>query len=191
MLITGIRHAISSEFDVQRSAIFMKYLMHYLKMFALLGLMLPIVIGVDYFCKTQTKEETVSNKYYQVMDNLNQIEYYFQAGSHRFLSDIIFYENTNVADQITFHQTPIFKTVTSVTYAAERFVYTCKPNNIYGWPILIIGLTFIGSVFVIFKTIGKTKNNGNIEYNAKVNLGILNAILSIFTIVATFFHILL
>lgn len=190
MLIAGIRHAISSELDIRRSAVFMKYLKHYLTMFSFIGMILPVVICVDYFCASQTKDEIVTNKYYQVMDNLNQIEYYFSTDSHRFLSDIIFYENTNIGNQIIFHRTPIFKTVTSVSHQSGRLVYMCKPTNIYGWPIIIVGLTFICSIFVLIKTSKKSKKTVYFEYDSKVNMGIINAILCLFTIIATFFHML-
>jgi len=190
MLITGIRNTINSELNVRRSAVFMRYLIHYLEMFAMIGVILPILIGVDYFCMTQPKEEIVTNKYFHVMENMNKIEYYFYTSSHRFLSDIIFYENTNVADPITFHRTPIFKTATSVTHRSGQLIYTCKPPNIYGWPILIMVLNFICSIIVIFKTRMLLKKTENIEYDAKVNLGIINAILCLFTIVATLFQML-
>ena len=190
MLITGIRHAISSELDTHRSAIFMRYLMHYLKMCAFLGVMLPIVIGAYYFFDTQMKEETVTNKYYQVMDNLNQIEYYFFTDSYHFLSDIIFYENTNVADRIIFHRTPILKTVTNVTNRSDRFIYTCKPSNIYAWPLIIVALTFVCSVIFITQTWSLKKRRESIKYDSKVNLGIINALLCVMTIIAAFFRIM-
>jgi hypothetical protein len=158
-------------------------------MFAIIGIILPIIIGVDFFYAPQTKDDVVTNKYYQVMDNMNQIEYYLYTGSYKFLSDIIFYENTNVSDRITFHYTPIFKTVTSVSRQNNQLVYTCKQQSIYGWPILIVALTFIFSIIVIIK-ISIMRKSENVEYDSKVNLGIMNAIFCLFTIVATFFHIL-
>jgi len=190
MLITGIRHAINSELDVRRSAVFMKYLIHYLEMFAIIGVILPVIIGIDYFYAPQTKEAIITNKYYQVMDNMNQIEYYLYTGSYRFISDIIFYENTNVSDHITFHYTPIFKTVTNVSRKNNQLIYTCKQPSIYSWPILIVGLTFILSVIVIIKISVLMKKSETIEYDSKINLGIINAILCAFTIIATFFHVL-
>ena len=189
MLISGIRHAISSELDVRRSAVFMKYLIHYLEMFAIIGVILPIVIVADFFYAPQTKDEIITNKYYQVMDNMNQIEYYLYTGSYRFLSDIIFYENTNISDHITFNYTPIFKTVTSVSRKNNQLVYTCKQQSIYGWPIIIVALTFICSLIVIIKSILRKKPD-DIEYDSKVNLGIINSIMCVFIILATFFHIL-
>jgi len=165
-------------------------LIHYLEMFAIIGVILPVIIGIDYFYSPQTKDAIVTNKYYQVMDNMNQIEYYLYTGSYRFLSDIIFYENTNVADPITFHYTPIFKTVTSVSRKNNQLVYTCKQQSIYSWPILVVGLTFICSIIVIIKISISKKNKEDIVYDSKVNLGIINAILCLFTIIATFFHVL-
>ena len=190
MLITGIRQAINSELDTRRSGVFMRYLIHYLQMFAFIGVILPVVIVVDYFNETQTKDEIVTNKYYQVMDNLNQIEYHFFTASYRFLSDNIFYENTNISDRIVFHHTPILKTVTSVTHRSGRTIYTCKPNNVYGWPIIIVGITFICSLIVIIRTWGLLRKNKNIKYDSKVNLGIINAVLCLITIVAAFSQIL-
>jgi hypothetical protein len=189
MLITGIRHAISSELDVRRSAVFMRYLIHYLELFAILGIILPILVGVDYFCDTQTKDEIVTNKYYQIMDNLNQMEYYFYAGSNRFISDVVFYENTNISDHVTFYRTPIFKTVTSISHQKDSYVYKCKPVSIYGWPILIVVLTFICSVIMIFKTWRVIRKHENIKYDSVINLGIINAILCLFSITATLLHI--
>jgi len=189
MLITGIRHAINSELDARRSAVFIRYLIHYLEMFAIIGVILPVVIGVDYFYAPQTKEEQITYKYYQIMDNMNHIEYYFHAGPYRFLSDIIFYENTNVNDRVTFHYTPIFKKVTSVSSRNNRFVYTCRQQSIYDWPILIVGLTFICSIFVIIKTV-LMKKTKDVVYDSNVNFGIINTILCLFTILATYSNIL-
>jgi len=190
MLITGIRHAISSELNTHRSAIFMKYLIHYLEMFALLGVILPIAIGVDYYCVSKTKDEVITNKYQQPIDNMNQLEYYLYTDSYHFLSDIIFYENTKLSDRVTLHLTPIFKTVTSVTNRSDRAIYTCKPSNIYGWPLIIVGLMFICSVVFIIKTWGLSRKHEQIKYDAMINLGIINSILCSFTIIATFCHIL-
>ncbi|MCL2312162.1 MAG: hypothetical protein FWC41_06715 [Firmicutes bacterium] len=189
MLITGIRHAISTELDTRRSSIFMRYLYQYLEMFAFLGIILPIVIGVDYFCVSKLKDVTVTNKYYQVMDNLNQIEYYFYTDSYRFLSDVIFYENTKISDKITLHRTPIFHTVTCVTSSSDQLVYMCKPTNVYGWPFIIVALTFICSIIFIIKTWGWMRNSEFIKYDSMINMGIINAILCIFIIVAVLCHI--
>ena len=189
MLITGIRHAISTEYDMRRSSIFMRYLLQYLEMFAFIGILLPIFIGTDYFCDTKLKDEIVTNKYYQVMDNLNHIEYYFYTDSYRFLSDVIFYENTKIADRITLHRTPIFSIVTCVTHSSDRLVYTCKPTSVYGWPIIIVGLTFICSLIFIIKTWGMIRKSETVKYDAMINLGIINAILCSFVIVAILFHI--
>lgn len=188
MLITGIRHAINSEHDIHRSTVFMRYLVHYLDMFAFIGMILPLVIGVDFFLNAQTKEEIITSRYYEVMDNLH-IEYYLHTDSYRFLSDVLFYENTKVADQVTFHRTPIFKAVTSVSHQSNKLVYTCKPTNIYGWPLIIVMVSFVFSVILIIKTWGLIRKHEIIKYNSMVNLGIINAILCIFMILAVFLHI--
>ena len=187
MLITGIRQALNAELDIRRSAVFLKYLIHYLEMFALLGIILPVTIATDFYCEKQKRDEMVTNKYFQVADNLNHIEYYINTDSYHFLSDNIFFEKTNINDRIVLHCTPIFHTVTYVTNQIERDVYTCKPNNIYGWPIILVGLTFVFSFCLVIWSL--FRKNENYQYNAMVNLGIINAILCLFTITATFFHI--
>jgi len=187
MVITGIRQAINTELDSRRSAVFMMYLLHYLEMFAIIGFIIPIFVGADYFLETQKKEEIVTNKFYQITDNMNHIEYYFYTHSFHFLSDNIFFEKTNIDDRIVLHRTPLFNTVTYVTSNSGRAVYTCRPNNVYGWPIIIVGLTFIFSVILIICRLFRKQEK--YKYDAMVNLGIINAILCLFTITATYFQI--
>ena len=189
MLITSIRHKINSELDTRRSVSFMRYAMHFLQMFAFMGLIIPVLIGVDYFLDPQTKDETVVNKFYQVRDNLNQIEYFFFTDSYRFLSDIDFYENTKVDEQITFHVTPIFKAVTFVTSTTAQSVYTCRPHNIYGWPLIVVGITFICSIVMVIKTWGWVKKREYVRYDSIVNFGVVTSFLCLFTILVSLFHI--
>ncbi|MDR2914122.1 MAG: hypothetical protein LBV74_04725 [Tannerella sp.] len=189
MLINGIRHKLGSEVDARRSASFLRYLIHYLQMFAFLGVIVPILIGVDYFIVPETQDETVTNKFYQVMDNLNQIEYHFFTDSYRFISDIVFYENTDIGDQIILYRTPIFKTITNVSHQAEQGVYICKPTSIYGWPLIVVGLTFICSLIMIIKTWGWIRKRNHVKYDSVVNLGVINAFLCVITIIAILFHI--
>ena len=190
MLITGIRHQINDELDTYRSSTFMKYLIHYLHTFALLGMIIPIVIGVDYFCNPKTKEEKVINKFYQVVDNTGQIEYHFYTGSYHFLSDVVFFENTNIEDHVALICTPIFRTVTCVVNRIERIEYRCKPQNVYSWPIIVACLTFICSMIWITKTWGWNRKRKQMKYDSMINLGIINAILCLFIIIATFFNIM-
>jgi len=190
MLIPGIRYQLNAELDTHRSSAFMRYLIHYLQMFAFLGVIIPIVIGVDYFCDPQAKEEKVVNKFYRVMDSMNQIEYHFFTGSYHFISDVIFYENTNIEDIITLIRTPIFKTVTYVTHRSDRAEYKCRPHSVYSWPIIVAGLTFVCSIIWIIKTWRWSRKREQIKYDSMINLGIINAILCAFTIVATLFNIL-
>ena len=190
MLITGIRHQITAELDTHRSAKFMRYLIHYLQMFAFLGVMMPVIIVVDYFCNPKMKDEVVINKYYHVLDNMSQMEYHFFTGSYHFLSDVIFYENTNIEDHINLICTPIFKTVTHVTNRTEKVEYKCKPHSVYSWPILVAGLTFVFSIIWMTKTWGWFRKRKQIKYDSIINVGIMNAIMSFFIIIATFFNIL-
>ena len=189
MLITGIRHQLNSELDSQRSAVFMRYVIHFLQMFAWLGVIVPISIGVDYYLNPETKTEMVSNKYKQVMSDMNHVEYHFITDSHKFLSNSAFYENTNIKDAVTFYCTPIFKTVTFVSHKVEQNVYTCKPDNIYGLPLIVAGLTFICSIIIIFKTLGWKNRREQFKYESVVNLGAVNAFLCAITIVAILFRI--
>ena len=189
MLIAGVRHKINTELDKRRSAIFTRYLIHYLQMFAFLGVIFPVLIGVDYFCVPHTKDEVVTNKFYHVMDNLSHIEYHFITNSYRFLSDIIFYENTDIDDRVTFYYTPIFNTVTDVLHHADRAVYICKPSSIYGWPLIVACLTFICSLIMIFKTWGWIRKREYLRYDSVVNLGVINMFLCIITIIAILFHV--
>ena len=190
MLIAGIRHQISAELDTHRSAAFLRYLIHYLQMFAFLGVIIPIVIGIDYFITPQTKDEIVTNKFSIIINDMNQIEYHLNTGSYHFLSNVIFYENTNIQDHVTLVCTPIFKTVTGVINRTERAVYKCKPHGVYGWPIIIAGLTFICSIIYIVKAWGWIRKHKQIKYDSVINLGIINSLLCIFIIIAVFFQIL-
>ena len=189
MLIAGIRHKIDLEFDSRRSALFTRYLIHYLIMFGWLGFIFPVLIVVDYYCAPQTKDEIVTNKFYQVMDNLNHVEYHLLTDSYRFLSDVGFYENTNIEDRITIYRTPIFKSVTSVSHPKEQIVYICKPDSIYGWPLIITGLTFIFSTIIIIKTWNWRKRRMYTKYDSAINLGVINLFLCVITIIAILFHV--
>ena len=189
MLITGIRHKINSELDSRQSALFMRHLIHYLRMFAYLGVIIPCLIVVDYFCAPQIKDEKVTNKYHMVMDNLNHIEYHFFTDSYRFLSDKSFYENTNIKDNVTFYYTPIFNSVTYVSHVVGQGVYVCKPSNVYGWPLFVAGITFICSIIILVKTIGRTKKRESFKGDSMVIMGLINAFLCSITIIATIFQI--
>ena len=190
MLITGIRHKIASELDSSRSAAFMRYLAHYLQMFACLGIVIPVLIVVDYFNVPQTKEEVVVNKFYQITNGQHQIKYHIYTDSYHFVSDATFYENTNIDAYATLVRTPIFKTVTSVISYVDRIEYKCNPHSIYGWPIIIAILTLIFSVILIIKTWSWIRKHKHIKYDKVINLGIINAMMCAFIIVAVFFRIL-
>ena len=189
MLITGIRHKLNAELDSSRSALFLRYAIHFLQMFAWLGIIVPICIGADYYFTPQTKDEIVTNKYTQVLNDLNQIEYHFITDSYRFLSNSAFYDHTNIKDRITISRTPIFKTVTFVSHMVDQNVYICKPNNIYGWPLIVAGLTFICSIIIIFKTLGWKKKREHVNYDKVVNLGAINVFLCVITIIAILFRV--
>lgn len=189
MLITGIRHKINSELDSRRSALFTRYLIHFFRMFGWLGIIFPVLIVVDYFSGPKTNDEIVTNKYYVVMDHLNHIEYHFLTDSYRFISDVGFFENTNIEDRIILYRTPIFKTVTYVSSKVGQSVYVCKPPSIYGWPLIIAALTFILSILVIIKTWNWQRKRKFTKYDSVINIGVVNLFLCTITIVAILFHI--
>ena len=190
MLITGIRHQINAEYDLRRSALFMRYLFHFLQMFAWMGIIIPILIGVDYYCDPQSHEEKVTNKFYKSWDNMNHVEYHIFTDFYHFLSDNAFYENTVIGDKVTFYYTPIFKTITDVSRNANSNVYVCKPDNVYGWPIIVAGLTFICSIIVVILNFGWRRKRKYLKFDAVTNLGIVNMFLCAIIIVAILFRIL-
>jgi len=158
-------------------------------MFAFLGVMIPFLIVVDYFCTPLTKDEMVTNKYHILTNNLNQIEYRFYTDTYHFFSDVGFYENTNIKDQITLYYTPIFKSITYVSHKVGQSVYVCKPSNVYGWPLIVAGVTFICSIIILVKTWGRKRRHESIKGDLMVILGLINAFLCAITIVATLFNI--
>jgi len=185
MLITGIRHKIASEVDARRSSLFMRYLIHYLQMFAFLGVFISILLVVDYYSIPQTINEPVRNKYYEVTDRVSDIKYHILTDSYNFIYNIDFYENTTIKDQLTFTLTPIFKTVTQVNHSVKK-KYVCKPHNIYGWPLIVVGLTFFCSVYLIIRLWGWMRKRDRINYDSVVNLGLINAFLCLMVILYAF-----
>jgi len=191
MLIVGLRHKIVSEIDSRRSSLFTRYLMHFLQMFAFLGVIFPVLIGVDYYSAAQTKNEVVKKKHYKLVNHINHIEYYIKTDSYDFLFDIDFYEKTAINDQLTFYLTPIFKTITKISHKSEDQESINKPDNIYGWPLIVVGLTFICSVIMIIRLWGWTKKRDRVNYDSVVNLGVINGFLCIIVIIFIFlYHII-
>lgn len=185
MVITGIRHKIRSDIDRRRSAYFTRYLLHYLRMFALLGIFIPVLIGIDYMLAPKTLTETVNNKFYLVRDDKDYTQYHFFTESHHFIANTLFYEHTEIDDEVTYYYTPIFHTLTDVSHQVDSNVYICKPFNIYNWPVIIAVLTLICSTILLIKTRRKHTS----RYESVINLGVINAFLCIFTIMVTVFHI--
>ena len=187
-LITGIRHNIRTELDLHQSALFMRYVMHFLEMFAFLGVIIPVLIGIDYFCPPKTKDEMIIDKFYKTMDN-NYVEYHILTNTFHFLSDHAFFKNTNINDKVTLCHTPIFKHVTRSSYTSGTNIYVYEPDTIYWLPLIFLFcLTSILSVIFFIKTWNwKRKNFYRRKYDSTVNLGVAIAFLSIFIIVAILF----
>ena len=190
MLISGIRQKLSQEFNACRSALVTKYLVHYLQMFAFLGIIFPVLICVDcFFLERNINDEKVKDKYYKLRDNLNHIEYFIVTDSYHFLSDDVFFEQINKEDDVKISRTQIFKTVTNVSFKKNRDVYNCIPSNIYGWPIFFVGLTFICSFITLIKTCKWFKKRDHAKNDSVINFGIFNAILCLITIFAAIFQV--
>ena len=187
MLITSIRHKVNSELDAYQSASFMRYLMHFLRMFAYLGIIFPILIGVDYYLEPLKTDETVINKYHE-QSHYGNVIYRLYTDSHQFFPDNYLYTHTEKGDKITIHFTPIFSTVTFVSKEINSNVYMCNARSIYGVLIILVCLTFLFSIFLIIKTWGWIKKRKRIKFNIAVNVGIVNAFLCLMTLLAVLFH---
>ncbi len=191
MIITGIRHKIRSEIDERRSASFTRYLMHYLRMFAFLGVIVPGLIGVDYALKQKTKEDTVVNKFSKITGSINGVEYHLYTNKYHFISDVAFFDHINKGDRVTYYYTPIFKTITDASYTLGETVYSCKPVSIYGWPVIVAGLTLLCSTILLIGTRDARQNlkrHHSLKSDSMVNLGVVNAFLCLFVLVSILFH---
>ena len=190
MLIAGVRQKVKSELDTRHSASFMRYLMHFLQMFAFLGIIIPILASVDYFLPPETIDEVVINKYYDPASiHTKYTEYQFITASYSFRSDITFYQNINIGDKVTYLFTPIFKTATNVIFNTRNIEYKCGFTNIYDWKFIIIVVTFLTSTFVVLKTRGWLRKKRNIKHNIITNIAIVNVFLCLMTLVAVLFHL--
>ena len=190
MLISGIRQKLSQEFNSCRSAKVTKYLVHYLQMFAFLGIIFPVLIFTDcFFLEIKSNDERVIDKYYKLRDNLNHIEYFIVTDSYHFLSDDVFFEQINKDDDVKISRTHIFKSVTYVSFTKGCDVYNCIPSNIYGWPIFFVGLTFICSFISLIKINKWLKKSDFIKNDSVINFGIFNAIICLITIFAALFQV--
>ena len=156
MLITGIRHRVKLELDAQRTDIFKIYLLHYLQMFAILGIIFPVLIGIDYFSSPVEKKEAVTNKYYSPQTS-TQIYYYLYTETIRFRSDYNLYEKVYIGDTITFVYTPIFKLYTDVFYGEGIYLYHSSIDTVYGWLLVVVATTFVLSSVFLLKFLNRKK----------------------------------
>ena len=194
MLIKGIRNKIKAESNALKTATFTRNLIHFLHMFAVMGVIIPTLIGIDYFIAPVISEQTVTEKYYVPAYGVKS--YYIYTNNQNFVADANFFENTAVGDTINFHNTPIFNTTTIVTRINNSNVYICGLNSIYGWPIFVVFVTFVLSTNIVFKTrylISKRLMNKqkNIRIDSVANIGIINSLLCLIIIVAVLFSSLL
>lgn len=184
MLISSIRHKIKSEFDLHRSALFMRYVMHYLKMFAFLGMIIPALIVADHFSTPKTKEETITNKFYRVIGT-SYGEYHIFTNTFHFISDNTFFENTNINDRLELRYTPIFKHITSALCKKEAAVYVYEPDTVYWWLVIFFAcLTIILSINFVIRTWNCNRKKACLKYDSMLNQGVIIAFLSISFIIS-------
>ena len=185
MIITGIRHKIQSDIDIRRTTRFNGYLVYYIRVFAILGVITPIAIGADYILKQQTKSEVLNNKFYQMAGG-QQIKYNFYSDTHQFSGNVAdFYEHINIGDTLTYYYTPIFNTLTDVTYQSGLSMYVCQPTGIYGTMLIVPVLSLICSTILLLRTHKKKY----VKYEPIINLGVINAFLCILTLAFSLFHV--
>ena len=184
MLITGVRHRINSELNTRSTWTFRRYLLHYLQMFSILGVIFPVLIAIDYFLEPHAIDEAVTKKYYTPLYD-NRIDYYIYTEKYNFRCDNIFFDNIDIGAQVTFKYTPIFNVFTNVSRRNADLIYTCELENVYGWSLIIATATFILSSILIIKLWGKRKH---IKYELVINMGLINTLLCIITIVAVLFQ---
>jgi len=161
--------------------------MHYLEMFAFLGVIIPTFIGVDFFCVPRTKDEMITYKFYKLKDKYD-IEYHIFTNTLHFLSDNVFFENTNINDKITLYHTPIFKYVTYASCKIEATIYMYELGTIWRPLLFFVCLTILLSIIVIIKAWGWKRKPPRVKYDSVVNLGVINALLCAIIIVAVLFQ---
>ena len=184
MLISGIRHRVKLELDAQRTDVFKVYLLHYLRMFSFLGVIFPILIGVDYFSKPTEKEEKIINKLY-VPISPNQVHHYIYTETYRFRCDQTLYNKAYIGNNITFQQTPIFKVYTIVSYGSGSDVYSFYVSNVYGWALIIIVATFVLSALLLSQFLSKQQH---IKQDLLINIGIINSLLCCIIVITVLFQ---
>ena len=188
MFIAGIRFRVSSDLDSKRSSIITNYLIHFIQMFAYMGIIIPALVGVDYFINLKTDNEIITNKYIQQV--YDEIEFHIVTEKFHFKSDINFYESIEIGDNICFYLTPIFRNVTNVTFRNGAHLLTYKMFNIYSWFLIIIIVTFVTSIIVVAKIWNWIKKREKIKYDSVINIGIINCFLCLITFIGVFFQIL-
>ena len=183
MLITGIRHKIKTEKNARIAASFIKYLVHFLKMFAFLGIIIPLLLGIDYCCKQHSKNETVTYKYCVTFDNTVFRRIYTDT-FHDFFCDSDFYDNTNIGDKVTYSVTPIFSLYTNVSILTNSRVYICILSRVYIWLFILSFITVTLSIIVIIRTDESERNHKSTKFDYVVNIALINTLLCIIIIVA-------
>jgi hypothetical protein len=187
MVITGIRYKVKADRDTRKTASFTRYLIHYIRMFAILGIAVPLTVGVDYVLVPKTTGGVLTNKFYQITNDQDHIKYSLFTDSHQFNAGVNFYEHIQIGDQLTFYNTPILEILTGVSYQSGHSRYVCIPFSIYRWPVFIPFLTLLCSSIIIIKT----QRHKPVRFEPVINLGIINAFLCLFTIAFAFFKITL
>jgi hypothetical protein len=153
-------------------------------MFAMLGVMMPVLIGVDYVLTPKTQNEAINNKFYLLQNEQEYTQYHLYTESHHFTANAAFYDNAEIGDTVTYYYTPIFHTLTDVSRRENQNIYICKQFSVYGWPLIVTMLTLICSIVLLIRS----RRILTHQYESVINLGVINAFLCMFTIILVLFH---
>jgi hypothetical protein len=175
LFISAVRHKIKSDLDRRRTAIFTRHLLRYLQIFAFLGVIFPVLIGVDYFLTPTIKTEMLTNKKHKIWSN-RKIDYFFYFNERYIKVDGDIFEQIRVGSMLDLHHTPIFDTFVVMLCRDGEDVYASKPFNIYGWPRIITALTFFLSIFLLLKNRPESKT----EHDLLITAGVINTFLCVF-----------
>ena len=157
-------------------------------MFAFLGVIISVLVVVDYYTNRLTRVETVTKKYY--IPTHNTVKYYIYTDKNQIQTENDFFENVNVGDKVSFQFTSIFNTDTNVTLKSSGLVRNYKLDSVYGWPLIIVASTFVTSLIVVIKTLGFRKGKREQKSNTVINIGVVNAFLCLMTLAVVLFNLL-
>jgi hypothetical protein len=179
MFIKGLNKTIAAEIDAVQSELVMTYVIYYSRIIAFLGIIIVLLVGIDYFLDRDVQNDTVVLKYREVINN--EFAYNIVTETYSFKTTQEIYDKTSVTMSIDICKTRLLKSSTFVIIRIDNGAFlSWQVENIYLIPfVMIYILTLVLSVMFILKT----RNHRKISYNENVlNLGIINSILCIITL---------